>query len=532
MLIRLRLRLLRADAGAALILALIVVAILAIGIGALLSFADTSIRATLAVRTQGKGAYGADGAVQAAINAIRKTTQGADPANGGSCTSQPLTVNGVALTVDCQGLPGSGAPDDGGRGTTPKAAVITLSTYPSGSGAGQEHAFEDNNPGSNVTINGGVSSAQDITVDNGATLQIPAGKASAVLGSNPGCNLVGSGTITPLSAQSCGVPGYAATDPNYAPPPLPATTNPPLPACNPTGLNTLSPGIYTDALTWTGLTGEPALTAFLTCSDPARGAIFWFQPGVYYFNFASATNDTSPILIGGAKKSVYVAGVQRGWTAASSVNAVQTLAQNSNSCDTTQPGAEFVFGGYTRLGMTDGTFEFCPWYDSNPAVAATTPRISFYGVKDSSVPGYSPQAGCSIAAGPCSGGTVAWFNPQSPGGVGDPTYLTFWGTLYAPKASVILNLPSQAAQPLFNRGLVSRMLVINRTAASGLASVSCGALGCGAGPGGPRSVLFTAHPTGSSTTLLTALVTFVDNFAVSPTRYGEQVTIKSWSVYR
>ena len=76
--LRLHLRKARDDEGSsALVLALIFLAILAVGMTALLVFADTSIRATVGLRSQEGNSYAADGAVNAAINAIRgDKTQG------------------------------------------------------------------------------------------------------------------------------------------------------------------------------------------------------------------------------------------------------------------------------------------------------------------------------------------------------------------------------------------------------------------------------------------------------------------------
>ncbi|MEA2592959.1 MAG: hypothetical protein QOD62_2790, partial [Actinomycetota bacterium] len=102
-----RARLRRLDeTGSALILALIFLAVLSVGAAAILALADTSIRATLAVRTQGSTSYSADGAVQAAVNNIRSArdangnligVNGAytTPTGGNNCPTLSLTVDGV-----------------------------------------------------------------------------------------------------------------------------------------------------------------------------------------------------------------------------------------------------------------------------------------------------------------------------------------------------------------------------------------------------------------------------------------------------
>src|SRR5947208_4236994 len=92
--------------GSTLILALIFLAILSVGAAAILTVADTSIRATVAVQTQGANSYSADGAVQAAINNVRSAkdangnllgTNGSytTPTGGNNCPTLNLTVDGV-----------------------------------------------------------------------------------------------------------------------------------------------------------------------------------------------------------------------------------------------------------------------------------------------------------------------------------------------------------------------------------------------------------------------------------------------------
>lgn len=539
MLSHLRRRCRRDEDGSSLILALIIVSILAVGSAALLSFVDTSIRTTVAVQSQGNSAYAADAAVQIDINTLRKTPSGTVSAG---CAPLTSTVDSVTVRVDCTPLPGSGSLGDGGKGTTPPAAVILLGRNPAGSGSGQENDFELVNPNSSVTITG-IQSAQNITLDNQTTLNIdnqPTSTAASVSGPAT-CNLVGSGTIQPPAAAKCGTltsvidPGYGL--PSYASV-ITQTVTDLGSSCN-NKINVLQPGEYNDSLTWQpggggALTGESALAGYLTCvgSSPGnKGTIFWFPPGFYYFNFST---DATPMLLN-AQNDVYVAGTPTGWDPTSpsvNVSAVQALAQNGQSCDhtgtsTSPQGSEFVFGRSARLGITSGTFEFCPWFDTTNA--ANTARISFYGVP-STTGGWTAQSGCGIAVGLCGGGVTAWLNLQSSGGGGITQFLTAWGTIYAPKASVDVNLPSQAQNPLFDRGIVSRIFRVDRTTASGLASsISCGPLGCGAGPPGPRSVLLRAYNSSTGKLLLQSLVTFDDN---NQTTWGRQVTVTAWSVNR
>ena len=64
----------RDDSGAALVLVLVLITVFAIGLSALLTFSDTSVRTTIQLRQQAAVSYNADGAIQAAINNLRQST--------------------------------------------------------------------------------------------------------------------------------------------------------------------------------------------------------------------------------------------------------------------------------------------------------------------------------------------------------------------------------------------------------------------------------------------------------------------------
>jgi len=97
------------DAGAALPLVLILVTVIAVVLGALLSFADTSVRTTVNLRDQAASAYTADGALQAAINSIRAGTftgAAGEHCFGGSDTlALPNFGAGGSAAVSCTADP-------------------------------------------------------------------------------------------------------------------------------------------------------------------------------------------------------------------------------------------------------------------------------------------------------------------------------------------------------------------------------------------------------------------------------------------
>ena len=119
-----RRRLSRDDSGAALVLVLLIVTVVAVLLAALISFASTSLLATINLRPQASAAYSADGAAQIAINQLR-----ADNFNGtaGGCNSAAVEyLNNFYPATN--GAPGTSAavrctpdPSNSGSGGGPKS---------------------------------------------------------------------------------------------------------------------------------------------------------------------------------------------------------------------------------------------------------------------------------------------------------------------------------------------------------------------------------------------------------------------------
>src|SRR4051812_1083899 len=144
------------DSGAVLILALIIVTVIALVVGALLSFGDTSLRTTVAMRQQATTAATADAGAQAALNTLRRndynndSTSSANPRCFGTGTDADETTPGVWLKladivpgspgaaantalVKCEPQPGTGV--DGGLvpisgPQTPGNAILPLGQVP------------------------------------------------------------------------------------------------------------------------------------------------------------------------------------------------------------------------------------------------------------------------------------------------------------------------------------------------------------------------------------------------------------------
>ncbi|MGH2722401.1 MAG: hypothetical protein ACRDJO_12500, partial [Actinomycetota bacterium] len=403
----------RDDEGSALILALVFLSLFGIFVAVLLTFVDSSFRTTTAVRDRGAVVYEADAAVEGAIQSIRPYVgQGVF---GAVCDSFAFgtAINGVAVRVECEGLPGSGTSGDPG-GVTPPAAVITTSTQDPSTvpPAQQVHGFQLEAQ-TEATIDGGILSASTIRLDNQSKLSVPAGKASARLT----CSIGNAAQLLPGSASDCPTT-LTGSDPGYPLPPgsAPSVTAT-LPGCG-TGPVVTLPGDrkYTD---------QAALESLLRCGS----RVFWFQPGIHYFEFA--TGDPDLYLQGNqASSSVYVAGTPLGWNPADPLvtpAALRALSAAGNSlCDNanTAPGAGFIFGKTSRLGMKDGVFEICAPNDQPAA------KVAIYGVK-TSTRGYSALTGCTTQIGDCTGDVKALIHTDVPGGVGNPMTFKVHGTVYA-----------------------------------------------------------------------------------------------------
>jgi hypothetical protein len=318
------------ERGASLVLALAFLGLFGLAIGALLSYTDTNIRTTVALRTKRSGFYAADGAVQAAINGVRSNT--ALGVSGTTTCPPAVTINGLVPTVTCAGLAGGGSAATGGNNgiNTPSNGILTLGTSLT---ATDGALFSSND---NMSIRGSIYSDSTITDANGeldvagnATAQAQSGGASGCVGAANVKTVTG--TLNCYGASLLPDPGV--TDTTYA---LPISSVPAagaIPACT-AGIATFNPGTFSD----------PA--ALSACAKN------FFKPGTYYFNFPTS-NPTWNVnyVIGG------------------------TLISNNTTCDQTKPGVLFIFGGRSNVVVGDGaTFIVC----ASPS--NTSQQIALYGL--------------------------------------------------------------------------------------------------------------------------------------------------------
>ncbi len=379
------------DEGATLILALIVITVIALVVGAMLAFADTSVRTTVAVRAQAGNAYGADGAADAAINALR--TNGYN--NDSSSTTYPKCF-GATNTLKLDNFyPGT-------TGEVPASARVVCSPDPiSGAGGGLVPITNANKPGNAIltlganpgedglhikglsstipfTVHGSVVSNSNIKVTNGSLV------SNTAVFAHSGC----SGTIVSAPAAACTSP--AAADPNYQFDPAygsPANAVPTyrsvpaaIAANCPAGVMTFLPGYYDDA---------SALSALMSGSgsNPCSGSVWWFKPGAYYFDFHNS-NSQNAVLPSDNDLWTVGSGQLLGGTPINAAGA--PLSQPSKpvsvpgGCQnpiksTTASGVQFIFGGDSQFqvsGTADA--EIC---GTSRSPADARPTIAVYGLK-------------------------------------------------------------------------------------------------------------------------------------------------------
>ena len=398
----------RDDEGTVLLLALAFLGLFGLVVGTILGLATTNLKNTTVVRNLAATTYTADGAVDGAINTTRGQSTIGQAGYSSTCFSLPAgVVNSTAqVDVKCTGQSGSG--------TTTTPFIANASTPP--------QAILAPNPATDSTeglslVNGSVARVQGPvsvahTLAEGTLSSLTASPAAYSPINAQTCT--GAGVVTPLPSCSATIPN----DPGYAPSldmstypgtaqTFPSTLNTALPTCNANKVATFTPGMYTD------LTGINSLMT--TCA----GGAYWFQPGVYYFDFADTSgtgashdwtfNDVNADIVGGAAL---------GWTPSSFVatGAAQVpypstdATSTTSACDTTKPGVLFVFGTDSRFTLAKGHVQLCAYNVSTTAqhLAVWSPGTT------TTINGSTAQI--AVASNPSdttASGGVAWTNPQN-----------------------------------------------------------------------------------------------------------------------
>jgi hypothetical protein len=358
------------DDGAALIVVLVLITVFAVGLAALLSLSDTSLRTTVQLRGQAAAAYDADGAAQAAVNNIRNGTYNNSAGQhcfGGSDTlplpnfsaSDSAAVNCVPdpakVLIQCRSL---------SQCNRPGSAILTLGRI-----AGEDGLNVQQPSGSSFRVHGIVFSNSTIDVVNGSldtnTRVYARGACTGTVQSTPAASCNYGNTANPLG-----------DDPGYAPAAAAAPAKQSLPACTtPNSVVTFQPGYYDDAA---------GLSAMMAGNSACRHSTWWFTPGTYYFDFHNAGTGANPLLsaAGGDVWTVndgfLVAGTPTN-AAGAVVSTPSVPAAIPGACDNpinhaTALGVQFIFGGESQLAVKAGQAEICGTY------SVSRPPVALYGL--------------------------------------------------------------------------------------------------------------------------------------------------------
>lgn len=433
------------DRGTTLILVLFIVVFMGLAGAALLSFSETSIRTTVALRDQASAAYAADGAAQVAINRLQqpsflkncKTKTGDDLSLGGTnAFYQPeqLSSTGLNAYVSCSPNVDSNDGVDITSLNKPADAIWTVGSQDYGLGT---------NKGLDIFVaNGNVTS--ETSIDVGAnTLNVTGTGVKVRAKSTGGCikKKGGKGAFAPDCID--GVTEFPQSRPVYpAPNTLVAPAPPPI--CKKVDQNTIyaafQPGLYTDVKVLDGTDpGNPCGTYTLS----------WFSPGTYYFDFPVTKRvwNAPHRLIGGTP-----------WDSTTDTQITgpnpldpETLSKLGTSPSCADPsqhnvrrgGVEFVFGGSSQIHLASGNpFEICASYlkDEVP--------IAIYGLTEDITDGQGTvtvhkQEVCTI--GDCS-----LFTTDNNG----KSEFHIRGFTYAPNARIALEYKNAPGVQMFNWGVM------------------------------------------------------------------------------
>jgi hypothetical protein len=426
----------RGDDGATLVVALIFITVVALGLAVTLSFADTSLRATQALRDQAAGAANADGAAQVAINELRK----GDYIGTGNCfdTQPSLLLSNFYQSVDSAFVTCTPDTDRTGEDNNvlinpnnrPPFAILTLATNFNEEGLNVEAGN-----GRTLRVKGPIFSNSTIDVDSGRL------STTGSVTARRRCE----GNITP--APNCNIGSGPSMDPDYAQP-SGGLTERSVPTCGRDDLVTFSPGVYrnVDALN------------NRTRSSGCRDSIFWFQPGTYYFDFDDdeAWEIDTGWVVAGAPTSTLVAGTAPAMPGSCQTAFPPTVPAPPGWTKQAGGGVQFVFGGRSRIVVSHARVEICGPYSQ------TRPPIAVYGLKSDVGSGANRvdgQEGCIVDT---SGGCDVIQTDNSPN-----SRLFIQGTVYVPRASVDISLNNNTGQ-VFSNGIIARSLYVDPTGSADL----------------------------------------------------------------
>jgi hypothetical protein len=350
------------DDGSALVLALMVVLLVGALLAAAIDYTRTGLLVTPQVRNDRNEVTTIQSAVDGAINNIRGSSvsgRTATPTCPEFTPPVPTGLSGVEASegyrVTCSAQPTDGSTVDG----APPYAIQALGSAPDG--------IRQVNPSNDeLVVDGGIYSKGLLSVGGGSKSAMTV-YGSAISETSGGCS--GALYTTDLAGPMCG-PQHAQSDggdPSYGPgianqaalesiiaTGTAAQGADPVPTCS-GGVATFPAGYYGE---------RPDL--LLDQVQPSCSASVWrFAPGLYYFDYAGVWDL-------GSKR--VIAGTPSGSTAL------------GEACSRTGAGAQFVFGGESRIytrssASADNGLEVCGPHNTSYYTGPGTPqRIAIYGL--------------------------------------------------------------------------------------------------------------------------------------------------------
>lgn len=438
------------DAGVTLLLVLLIVTTIGLVAGSMLSLETTGIRTTIGLRDQGASAYAADGAAQVAINKLKLATSAGSTCAAGIplgtssnvfySTPAPSSAAAFNAYVSCSAGTGSGAGGPTSANASPGNALLTL-----GDGKdGEDGVFVYSGSGSGaVGVRGGIFSNSDINVDNGYLTNTAEKSYTLARGACNTSHISPTPTCSYPDADPLGTdPGTLTPHGGSYDPPEEAKANGTIGSCSRNAdYQTVTPGRFTSAAALNALTG---------CDQNLVN----FTPGTYYFDFKDAKGES----VWNVEDIRIIAG-----TSTVSLTRTPTAAQMPTACvlptdtdATTETGVRFVFGGDSQLSVRtsegrrgddgdDGFLTICA------SKSDSGPPIAVYGLKDALGGSFAVSApsGC-ITSPPPQSNQCALITSAT-----KTTALTIQGTVYVPKAGVVLFL-NDSTGPILRWGLIAR----------------------------------------------------------------------------
>jgi hypothetical protein len=336
----------RNESGASVVLALVFLSLFGLFISAILTFTESSLLVSRQASIGADQVYGADGALEGAINVVATNASAGVDGSG-----TPCSFLHAGVTVTCAPKTGSGV------ASTTRPAIAAY-------GESEQEGVRLSGAG-DLAVGGDVVSNSKLVVADPARKMTVHGNALAAKGCEPDPvsqpSPVSIQTLGPGTRVDCAAPvspqGYPpllidpAADPTALVQRRPPTTEVACAAGSPrTVLPPLEPGLYVDAV---------ALSA-LTSSGSCGNKVVRFNPGLYYFDFGFGQGSICTSVPSTCEWKINMpTGGAVGGTSTVDFEAAPSPLPATGNCVIDAPGVQFVFGDGSHLSVVDGTVELC-----------------------------------------------------------------------------------------------------------------------------------------------------------------------------